>query len=86
MSEKVKVLKLKPPLAGLRNDGETFKYAGFQCPSCNGRGYFVQEKGYHGSACDEVETQGCFRCNGSGRLCADVVIRWSPGNQQVTNN
>lgn len=79
MSEKIKMLKLKPPIAGLRDEGETFKYTGFRCPSCNGFGYHRKKKGYHGSAGDEVEKIDCFRCNGSGWLCADVVVRWSPG-------
>lgn len=84
MSETVKLLKIKPALAGLRGDGETFKYKGFECPSCKGRGYHLSEpKGYHGSALDDVEQTDCFRCGATGHLCADVVIRWSPDEKVI---
>lgn len=78
IKQPAKQLDIKPPLVGLRGDGQTFKYKGFVCPSCDGRGFFEHGLGYHGSIKGEMITSDCNRCGGLGRLCADVVIRWSP--------
>lgn len=82
MSENLKQLELKPPLAGLRNDGEVRKIKGFKCPSCEGLGYFVEGFGYHGSQKGEEIRTDCFRCEGTGNLYADVVIRWTPDKEK----
>lgn len=78
ISTKEKVLFLKPPPTGERNDGEIRKIKGFACLSCNGSGQLSLGVGYHGSE-KAVETfADCKRCAGTGKLVADVVIRWTP--------
>lgn len=80
---KARRLNIVPPLAGLRNDGNVHKLKGFKCPSCEGRGYFENGVGYHGSEKGEVIKTDCNRCGGTGKLCADVVIRWSPDEDKI---
>lgn len=53
------------------------------CPSCKGVGNFKIAKGYHGSETGEFLIADCKRCNGSGRLKADVIIRWSPDEKVI---
>lgn len=78
---KTKQITINPPHNGCKNAGETFKHKGFECPSCSGRGRVVLGKGYHGSLKGETIESDCDRCAGTGLLCADVVIRWSPDKQ-----
>ncbi|NDV45489.1 hypothetical protein D0T49_00280 [Paludibacter sp. 221] len=78
MSKKEVILRIKPPITGLRSDSEVFRYDAFKCPSCQGRGYFTKNNEYHGSAGDDIDITDCHRCNGTGRLCANIVIRWMP--------
>jgi len=66
------------PVKTVANGAEHFKRSGYTCPSCNGEGSSKHSKGYHGSAKDEIEETICSQCEGFGRLCADVVIRWAP--------
>lgn len=80
-SNKEKVLFLKPPPIGERNDGATHKIKDFVCPSCLGRGALVYGTGYHGSEKGEEIRSTCNRCAGTGKLMADVVVRWSPQKQ-----
>ncbi|WP_289016056.1 hypothetical protein [uncultured Culturomica sp.] len=80
MSKTVRTLVINP-VKTEANGGEHFQLPGFTCPSCNGAGSFRSSKGYHGSARDEVEVTECKQCEGAGTVCADIVIRWSPGQK-----
>jgi len=54
---------------------EKFTVMNVQCPSCNGRGYqFTTEHG-------ERNTIACERCDSTGKLKADIEIKWKPDYQ-----
>lgn len=79
MSNLVKQLEIFPPvLTPFTKNGEVFTSTGHRCPYCNGAGSFSSEKGYHGSAADELEEKECPICKGKGQLQAKVVIGWQP--------
>jgi hypothetical protein len=73
MSERKHTIEISPP-ACFDHNGQTERYSesGFKCPRCNGRGHFMPvevEK-------DRYEEVKCSSCLGTGRLRADVLIRW----------
>ena len=84
MSKQLSLLQIEPNDIYRANDTEEIKVIA-ECPACNGEGSFKRSNSYHGSAKDEVATSDCIRCKGSGRLKADIVIRWTPDNNDGTN-
>jgi hypothetical protein len=79
MSEKIQILKLIPPQYG--NDVEKTECDGFACPHCNGNGWIKD----WGAKRDEPVVIDCDRCGGSGKLKAEVVVKWSAEEKEVKN-
>lgn len=56
---------------------EHLQQGGFHCPTCCGNGtirdYF-----------DEDRAKPCKRCNGTGRLMAEITIKWKPDDSTTT--
>ena len=70
MSRKVSVVELIPP----ENSGgsvEKIESEICTCPSCNGRGIFIDKIGY-----DNYSEKKCSVCSGSGLIKAIVTINW----------
>lgn len=61
-------------------DAELFKFTGIDCPSCD-NGYIKMFEDYLQTS--PSETEKCQRCNGTGKLMADVVIRWKPDEPKI---
>lgn len=61
-------------------DTEHFKFTGMDCPSCD-NGYIKVFEDYLQIAPPEIEK--CQRCAGTGKLMADVVIRWKPDEPKI---
>lgn len=45
---------------------------GFKCPTCRGRGHHTDHQN------GGIKRKECKRCNGTGKLRAEVEIRWQP--------
>lgn len=82
MSDLISLIQITPDPLNWDNAPEVIQVVK-KCPACKGAGNFKTAKGYHGSALDDVEKTDCFRCGATGRLCADVVIRWSPDEKVI---
>lgn len=74
MSKKQSVLIVSPPLYEKDINGENFKFPGIECPTCEGTGNVPLPRDLLGF--DPADLETCQRCGGTGRLKADVVIRW----------
>lgn len=79
MSGKQQIIIIAPPtIPPPIPCSETFKFFGFECPQCNGKGgfqydyYFKKFK----KNLDDPDWQPCERCNGTGKLTAKVTIEW----------
>lgn len=82
MSDRKYTLFIEPKLMASKDEAEHFKFKEMDCPSCNGNGYHSFWIGYHGSA-KEKDSEPCQRCAGTGKLMADVVIRWKPDELKI---
>lgn len=79
MSDRKYTLFIEPKLFEPK-DAEHFKFTGMDCPSCdNGNIKVFQDHLQIGAA----ETEKCQRCNGTGKLVADIVIRWKPDESNI---
>lgn len=50
---------------------ETMEFRNYTCPACNGRGGFTEEVGH-----DQYQTKTCNYCEGTGKVKAEVTIKW----------
>lgn len=72
MSTPKHVLEVTPPEH--QQIRETYKFYNYKCPVCNGQGHFMSEQvGY-----DEFVSPECDYCEGTGKVKAEVEIKWSP--------
>jgi excinuclease UvrABC ATPase subunit len=70
MSKQKQFIEITPPeWNGME---EAYFVYNHNCPSCNGRG---SHKVYKGK---ESTGETCKRCDGTGKLKAQIKIRWSP--------
>lgn len=79
MSDRKYTLFIEPKLFEPK-DAEHFKFADIVCPSCD-NGYIKVFEDY--LQITPAETEKCQRCNGTGKLVADVVIRWKPDELKI---
>jgi hypothetical protein len=75
MSQQQQILLIMPTaLASL----EKFTYRGYECNHCAGRGYYDHsgwmEKFKQNP--DDPDWTSCKICNGTGRLIAEVTVKW----------
>lgn len=70
MSKKKQIYELTPPEYG--SDFEKEVYTGFRCTKCNGNGWVRDWDAKR----DDPAVIGCTRCGGSGRLKAEVTVKW----------
>jgi hypothetical protein len=70
MSTQKQTIEIAPP----EWDGmeETYHVYNHNCPSCNGRGSHIIYEG------KESTNKACQRCDGTGKLRAQIKILWSP--------
>jgi predicted RNA-binding Zn-ribbon protein involved in translation (DUF1610 family) len=70
MSEKKQMLEIQPPEydTGI----EKKNYTDFACPGCNGNGWIIDWDVKR----DDPASIGCTRCGGSGRLKAEITVKW----------
>lgn len=58
-------------------NAEHLQQGGFRCPTCSGEGtlrdYF-----------DEDRAKPCKRCNGTGKLRAEITINWKPDDSTTS--
>ena len=80
MSKKIEFLQISPVAGDEKGKGELFSFRSFECPDCNGQGYF-----YHGGWAqkfkkhlDDPDYVECEKCKGTGMLQAKVVVGWMP--------
>lgn len=67
MSKQKHIIEVAPTRWDLPH--EQMEFHNYTCPQCNGSGGFRDEQdGY----------MACSRCDGTGRLMAEVTIRWRP--------
>lgn len=73
MSKETKSLVIEPGQFVKSGDKEMFIMSGYDCPRCNGTGYFVGAE-----ETDPRVTVGfkCDACKGSGMMKAVVTIEW----------
>lgn len=80
MSDRKYTLFIEPKLFESK-DAEHFKFTGMDCPSCAGDGYVKMPADF--LAFDPSDSEPCQRCAGTGKLMADVVIRWKPDEPKI---
>lgn len=80
MSKQLSLLQVEPDKLDWENKPEVMKIIA-ECPMCKGEGCFRKAKNYHGSAKDKYTITQCIRCKGTGRLKADIIIRWTADEQ-----
>lgn len=71
MSVQEHVVRICPPEHEVPE--ERYHFGNYTCPSCNGRGCFTEETGR-----DEFKSVACRRCGGTGKVRAEVSVRWLP--------
>jgi hypothetical protein len=76
MSEIQQLLNVSPKKGDVDNKAEVIILKGIDCPDCKGIGSFSYCEGKHGSSRDDIITNDCSRCKGSGSLRAKIVIGW----------
>ena len=69
MSECKHIIEITPPKYQEISERKIFR--GYKCPVCGGRGGFSEQVGH-----DEYKTTTCDYCDGTGRVKAEVEIRW----------
>lgn len=74
MSRTKTMVELTPPDFALRE--EYMLTAPMTCGYCHGQGYFLSES----TPYDDNNTTTCPVCKGSGRVEAEVSIKWKPSN------
>lgn len=67
MSEQRYIIEVEPPR--WTTETEKKEFHNFTCPNCNGGGGFVDELDKYTS---------CGRCDGTGKIMAEVIIKWRP--------
>lgn len=74
MSDRKYTLFVEPKLFEPKG-AERFRFNDMDCPSCD-NGYIKVFEDHLQIA--PAETEICQRCNGTGKLMADVEIKWKP--------
>lgn len=80
MSRTLQLLNITPESHNKENEPEVKSYSDFECPSCNGKGFF-NHSGWAAKFkkdLDDPDFVECTRCAGTGKLQAKVVIKWMP--------
>jgi DnaJ-class molecular chaperone len=73
MSEIEEIIRISPPAYIKNSESETMHaLTGFRCPACKGSGAFLPQQ----VGRDEYEDVICEACGGTGRLKAEITIRW----------
>lgn len=82
MSQTLQLLNIAPKKHDSKNEPEVKSYSDFECPSCNGKGFFYKGGwvGKFKKNPSEPDYSECARCNGTGMLQAKVVIKWMPAD------
>lgn len=80
MSKQNHVIEITPP--EYQKVWEKYEYVNYRCPVCNGQGNFLPNQIGH----DKWETKECDYCGGTGRVKANVEIKWSPDYDSLTCN
>lgn len=71
MSRTKQIIEIEPYVCV---EEESLVMAPVTCPSCNGRGSYLNQFGLNKSA----SIQKCAYCKGSGKIYAKVTIDWKP--------
>ena len=69
MSTSKHIIEITPPK--YQEISERKIFSGYECPVCGGRGGFSEQVGH-----DEYKTTTCDYCDGTGRVKAELVIKW----------
>ena len=69
MSVQKYIIEIEPPKYQEVSERKTCR--NFICPVCNGRGGFTEQIGK-----DDYKTTTCDYCDGTGRVKAEVTIKW----------
>lgn len=75
MSSKHRMIWLTPPVYGSKE--ERIESRGYECEYCHGQGGFAGER----SSPDGSEWRVCPVCEGSGKMDAEVTIKWKPNKR-----
>lgn len=75
MSGKIEFLYLNPPL--FADAEEHVECTGYECALCKGQGGFAGDR----IKPDECEWKICPMCEGSGKMDAEVTIKWKPNKR-----
>lgn len=78
MSRKIELMEISPEVSNRNNNPEIYQFAGYDCPSCGGKGYsdFSGWTAKYKKNYDDPDEQQCQRCGGSGKLQASVLVKW----------
>lgn len=69
MSTQKHIIEVTPPK--YEQVHERMEFRNYTCPVCNGRGGFTEEVGH-----DHYQTKTCDYCEGTGKVKAEVTIKW----------
>ena len=69
MSTQKHIIEIGPPKYQEINERMTFR--NFTCPVCGGQGGFSERVGH-----DAYRATACDYCDGTGRVKAEVLIKW----------
>lgn len=75
MSSHHRMIFLTPPVYGDKE--ERIESRGYECGYCHGRGGFTGDR----TGPRENEWKICPVCGGSGKMDAEVTIKWKPSKQ-----
>lgn len=71
MSKQQHIINVTPP--DYQRIREKMTFRNYVCPVCNGQGSFSEQTGHN-----EWKTELCDYCDGTGKVKADVEIKWRP--------
>lgn len=76
MSSKHRMIWLTPPVYGCKE--ERIESRGYTCEYCHGQGGFLGDR----SSPTDSEWKICPVCEGSGKMDAEVTIKWKPNKRE----
>ncbi len=71
MSKQQHIITVSPP--AYQQVHEQMAFSNYVCPVCHGKGSFTEQTGR-----EEWKTTICDYCDGTGKVKAEVDIRWKP--------
>lgn len=71
MSSQKGIIEVFPPNISISQ--ESYNLCNFECPTCRGKGYHEEQINR-----EEYKQIACSRCDGTGRMKAEIVVAWEP--------